>query len=50
MIEKALMEDTKMEETKMEDTNTLTHLVQKPRSQSAGRPPLLLLLHGLGSN
>ena len=34
----------------MEDTNTLTHLMQKPRSQSAERPPLLLLLHGLGSN
>ena len=29
---------------------SLTHLYQAPREAAAGRPPLLLLLHGVGSN
>ncbi len=29
---------------------SLTHLVREPREKTAGRPPLLLLLHGVGSN
>lgn len=29
---------------------SLTHLVQEPRGQASGKPPLLLLLHGVGSN
>ena len=29
---------------------SLTHLLQQPRRPSAGPPPLLLLLHGYGSN
>lgn len=29
---------------------SLAHLVQEPREQISGRPPLLLLLHGVGSN
>jgi phospholipase/carboxylesterase len=29
---------------------SLTHLVREPAARSAGRPPLLLLLHGVGSN
>jgi phospholipase/carboxylesterase len=29
---------------------SLTHLVREPRARTAGRPPLLLLLHGFGSN
>ena len=29
---------------------SLTHLVQQPRQRSAGRPPLLIVLHGYGSN
>ena len=29
---------------------SLTHLVREPRERSEGRPPLLLLLHGVGSN
>jgi phospholipase/carboxylesterase len=31
-------------------TLSLTHLVREPRAKSEGRPPLLLLLHGVGSN
>jgi phospholipase/carboxylesterase len=31
-------------------TLSLTHLIQEPRVKSARRPPLLLLLHGVGSN
>jgi phospholipase/carboxylesterase len=29
---------------------SLTHLFQQPRQRSDGAPPLLILLHGLGSN
>ena len=29
---------------------SLTHLVREPTARSAGKPPLLLLLHGVGSN
>jgi len=29
---------------------SLTHLVQEPAQPSVGKPPLLLLLHGVGSN
>jgi phospholipase/carboxylesterase len=29
---------------------SLTHLVREPRERTGGRPPLLLLLHGFGSN
>jgi phospholipase/carboxylesterase len=29
---------------------SLTHLVQEPRAKAEGPPPLLLLLHGVGSN
>ncbi len=29
---------------------SLTHLVQEPTQASAGKPPLLVLLHGVGSN
>jgi phospholipase/carboxylesterase len=29
---------------------SLTHLIQEPRERKDGRPPLLLLLHGFGSN
>src|SRR5258707_1243339 len=29
---------------------SLTHLFQQPRQSSDGPPPLLILLHGLGSN
>jgi phospholipase/carboxylesterase len=29
---------------------SLTHLVREPRERSGRRPPLLLLLHGVGSN
>jgi len=32
------------------NTLSLTHLVREPRERSGGRPPLLLLLHGVGSN
>lgn len=32
------------------NTLSLTHLVREPRERSEGRPPLLLLLHGVGSN
>ena len=32
------------------NTLSLTHLVREPRRQSGERPPLLLLLHGVGSN
>ena len=32
------------------NTFSLTHLVGEPRESSGGRPPLLLLLHGVGSN
>jgi phospholipase/carboxylesterase len=31
-------------------TLSLTHLVREPRARSEERPPLLLLLHGVGSN
>lgn len=31
-------------------TLSLTHLVREPRRRTEGRPPLLLLLHGFGSN
>jgi phospholipase/carboxylesterase len=31
-------------------TLSLTHLVQQPRRRSAGPPPLLIVLHGYGSN
>jgi phospholipase/carboxylesterase len=31
-------------------TLALTHLVQQPRRRGAGAPPLLILLHGYGSN
>lgn len=31
-------------------TLSLTHLVREPREPSDGAPPLLLLLHGIGSN
>lgn len=31
-------------------TLSLTHLVREPREKSDERPPLLLLLHGVGSN
>ncbi|MFD2827502.1 alpha/beta hydrolase [Leeuwenhoekiella polynyae] len=31
-------------------TLSLEHLIQKPRVQSDSKPPLLLLLHGYGSN
>ncbi len=35
----------------MPDTNvSLDHLVRQPTVPSAGKPPLLLLLHGVGSN
>jgi phospholipase/carboxylesterase len=33
-----------------ENTLSLTHLVHEPREKTAERPPLLLLLHGVGSN
>ncbi|MEO8129574.1 MAG: phospholipase, partial [Bryobacteraceae bacterium] len=29
---------------------SLTHLVRQPAVPSEGRPPLLVLLHGVGSN
>lgn len=29
---------------------TLRHITRKPRQETAGKPPLLLLLHGVGSN
>lgn len=29
---------------------SLTHLVRQPQQESSGKPPLLVLLHGLGSN
>jgi phospholipase/carboxylesterase len=29
---------------------SLTHLVRQPQQESSGKPPLLILLHGLGSN
>jgi phospholipase/carboxylesterase len=29
---------------------SLTHLVRQPQTSSDGKPPLLLLLHGIGSN
>jgi phospholipase/carboxylesterase len=32
------------------NTLSLTHLVREPREKTAERPPLLLLLHGVGSN
>jgi phospholipase/carboxylesterase len=32
------------------NTLSLTHLAAEPREQSDGPPPLLLLLHGVGSN
>jgi phospholipase/carboxylesterase len=32
------------------NTLSLTHLAREPREQTAERPPLLLLLHGVGSN
>jgi phospholipase/carboxylesterase len=31
-------------------TLSLKHLIQEPREQADARPPLLLLLHGVGSN
>ncbi len=31
-------------------TLSLTHLVQEPAQASAGKPPMLVLLHGVGSN
>ena len=35
----------------MSDTSiSLTHLVQTPAASSAERPPMLILLHGVGSN
>jgi phospholipase/carboxylesterase len=34
----------------MGKTLSLTHLVREPRAQSEDAPPLLLLLHGIGSN
>jgi phospholipase/carboxylesterase len=33
-----------------ENNLSLTHLVREPREPAGGRPPLLLLLHGVGSN
>jgi phospholipase/carboxylesterase len=32
------------------NTLSLAHLAREPREKTAGRPPLLLLLHGVGSN
>lgn len=32
------------------ETLSLTHLVREPRARNGNRPPLLLLLHGFGSN
>jgi phospholipase/carboxylesterase len=32
------------------NTLSLTHLVREPREKTVERPPLLLLLHGVGSN
>ena len=32
------------------ETLSLTHLLREPRARAEGRPPLLLLLHGIGSN
>ncbi|HEA29964.1 MAG TPA: alpha/beta fold hydrolase [Leeuwenhoekiella sp.] len=29
---------------------SLTHIIQEPKTKSAAKPPLLLLLHGYGSN
>ena len=31
-------------------TLSLEHLIQRPKTQSSAKPPLLLLLHGYGSN
>lgn len=31
-------------------TLSLAHLVQEPRLRTSGKPPLILLLHGVGSN
>ncbi|MBA3468980.1 MAG: phospholipase, partial [Herpetosiphonaceae bacterium] len=31
-------------------TLSLTHLVAQPRQRGAEKPPLLLLLHGVGAN
>lgn len=34
----------------MSNNFSLTHLVRKPQTETANKPPLLLLLHGIGSN